>query len=58
MSETGGTRRRPRLELPVGQAWFWSQRWQQAEREADEAVRSGDVARLATVEELLADLDG
>ena len=27
--------------MPADQAWFWSQRWQQMEREADEDIAAG-----------------
>lgn len=39
------------------QAWFWTERWQQMEREANEAIAGGHVAAADGVEELLADLD-
>jgi AbrB family looped-hinge helix DNA binding protein len=48
---------RPHLAVPTGQAWFWSKRWQQMEREADDAIATGRVVAAAGVEELLADLD-
>jgi AbrB family looped-hinge helix DNA binding protein len=47
---------RPHVAVPADQAWFWSERWQQMEREADEAVAAGRVALVAGVDELLADL--
>ena len=48
---------RPHVAVPADQAWFWSERWQQREREADDAVAAGRVAVVDGVEELLADLD-
>jgi antitoxin MazE len=45
------------LPVPADQVWFWSERWQQMEREADEDVAAGRVARFDDVEDLLADLD-
>jgi antitoxin MazE len=48
---------RPHVAVPADQAWFWTERWQQSEREADEAIASGRVAAADGVEELLADLD-
>jgi antitoxin MazE len=46
-------------ELPVSaeQAWFWTQRWQQMEREADADIEAGRVAQFDDVEDFLADLD-
>jgi antitoxin MazE len=48
---------RPHIAVPADQAWFWTERWQQLEREADEAVAAGRVAGVGGVDELLADLD-
>ncbi len=48
---------RPHMAVPADQAWFWSERWQRLEREADEAVANGHVAVVADVDELLAELD-
>jgi AbrB family looped-hinge helix DNA binding protein len=47
---------RPHVALPADQAGFWTQRWQQREREADDAVAAGRVMVVERVEELLADL--
>lgn len=38
------------------QAWFWSLEWQKAERESDEDIAAGRVARADSVEELIASL--
>lgn len=48
---------RPHVAVPADQAWFWTERWQQMEREADEAIAAGRVAVLDGVDGLLADLD-
>jgi AbrB family looped-hinge helix DNA binding protein len=48
---------RPHVAVPAEQAWFWTKRWQQMEREADDAIAAGRVAVVKSVEELLADLD-
>lgn len=47
---------RPSMAVPVDQAWFWSEDWQQREREVDEHVRAGRV-RALDGEEFLAHLD-
>lgn len=39
------------------QAWFWTERWQQMEREADEDYASGRYKTFDDVESFLADLD-
>lgn len=48
---------RPYLPVPADQAWFWTERWQRMEREADEAVAAGRVTVVDGVEAMLADLD-
>jgi AbrB family looped-hinge helix DNA binding protein len=48
---------RPHVAIPADQAWFWTQRWQQMEREADDAIASGQVTAAADIDELLAELD-
>jgi antitoxin MazE len=45
------------LPVPADQVWFWSERWQEMEREADDDISSGRVAEFDDVEDLLADLD-
>jgi len=45
------------LPVPADQVWFWSQRWQRMEREADDDVTAGRIAQFDDVEDLLADLD-
>ena len=48
---------RPHVAVPADQAWFWSDRWQQMEREADEAIESGKVEMVSDVDALIAALD-
>ncbi len=48
---------RPHLAVPTDQSWFWTDRWQQIEREADDAISAGLVTTVDGVEGLLADLD-
>ena len=48
---------RPHVAVPADQAWFWTERWQQMEREADGAIAAGRVKAAEDVEEFLADLD-
>jgi antitoxin MazE len=33
----------PKKLVPKDQAWFWTKEWQQMEKEADEAIRKGEV---------------
>ncbi len=48
---------RPHVAVPSDQAWFWTERWRQMEREADDSVTAGRVTTVEGVEELLAELD-
>lgn len=48
---------RPHIAVPADQAWFWTERWQQLEREADESIAAGQVADAESIDGLLADLD-
>lgn len=38
------------------QAWFWTKEWQEKEREADEAIRTGRVKRFRDPKALIRDL--
>ena len=48
---------RPRPEIDPDQAWFWSDRWQQMEREADQDLAAGRVKRFNGLKSFLAHLD-
>jgi antitoxin MazE len=48
---------RPHVAVPADQAWFWSERWREREREADAAIRDGRVTVVESVEEFLANLE-
>lgn len=48
---------RPHSAIPAEQLWFWSERWQQMEREAEEDIRAGRVESFDSAEDFLADLD-
>ena len=43
-------------KVPRDQAWFWSEEWQQGEREADKALARGEYKDFDKVEDLIADL--
>ena len=43
--------------IPADQAWFWTERWQQMEREVDEDFQAGRVEEFDTVDDLSAWLD-
>ena len=48
----------PHLPVPADQAWFWSARWQQLEREVNEHVDRGDVETFGDSADFLDALDG
>ncbi len=48
---------RPSLPVPADQRWFWSERWQQREREVDDHVAAGRVAVHDDGDALLEHLD-
>ena len=43
--------------IPSEQAWFWSDRWQEMEREVDAHVARGEVMTHESVDDFLAHLD-
>lgn len=43
--------------IPPEQAWFWSERWQKMEREAEADLASGRVTEYADLSSALNDLD-
>ncbi|MEJ2867211.1 AbrB/MazE/SpoVT family DNA-binding domain-containing protein [Actinomycetospora sp. OC33-EN08] len=48
---------RPALPVPADQAWFWTEHWQNREREVDEHVTSGRVTVHASTDDFLAHVD-
>ncbi len=47
----------PKQVIDKSQAYFWTEAWQAGEREAQDDLEAGRVARFRTLEELIADLD-
>ena len=48
---------RPQQLIDVSQAWFWTERWQRMEREADEDIAAGRSRTYDDVESFLAALE-
>lgn len=46
----------PLVPVPAGQAWFWTERWQAMEREADEDITAARVLVTDGPDEFLAAL--
>ncbi len=55
--EDGVIELRPQPPVDSEQGWFWSERWQRLEREADADFAAGRVATFDDAESFLADLD-
>ena len=47
----------PKKLVDKNQAYFWTKRWQEGEREADEDIRAGRVRPFNSVEDLVEDLE-
>ncbi len=47
----------PKKMIDAGQSWFWTKKWQEAEKEAEEDIKAGRVKKFKTVEGLIKDLD-
>ena len=55
--EDGVLELRPALPIPADQHWFWTDRWQEREREVDEHVAAGQVTVHDDGQALLNHLD-
>jgi antitoxin MazE len=44
------------VAVPADQAWFWSDRWQQMEREAQSDIDGGQVKSFDNLDDFIADL--
>lgn len=47
----------PVVAVPADQSWFWTERWQAMEREADADVAAGRATVVDGLEGLIANLD-
>jgi AbrB family looped-hinge helix DNA binding protein len=47
----------PKKLVDKNQAYFWTKRWQESEREADEDMSAGRVKAFDSVDELIKELD-
>lgn len=47
----------PLLPHRAEQAWFWTERWQAMEQEAEDDIAAGRTETFETADELLADLE-
>lgn len=56
--EDGILELRPVVAVPADQAWFWTEAWQQGEREADADLRADRVETHDNVDEFIASFGG
>lgn len=49
---------RPHVAVSSQQAWFWTERWQEMEREVDTHIEQREVSRDDSADDFLAHLDG
>ena len=47
----------PMKLVPAEQAWFWTTKWQEAERQAQADIKAGRAKAFQSVDELLEELD-
>jgi bifunctional DNA-binding transcriptional regulator/antitoxin component of YhaV-PrlF toxin-antitoxin module len=55
--EDGRVELLPVVAVPADQAWFWTERWQAMEHEADADIAAGRVTIVDGADELIAHLD-
>ncbi len=47
----------PKRLVDKNQAYFWTKKWQEGEKEADEDIKTGRVKEFGSAEELIKDLE-
>lgn len=57
IEEDGSIRLIPQIAIDRSQAYFWTGRWQEGERQAEEDIRSGRMKKFDNVDDLIADLE-
>lgn len=55
--EDGVIELHPLVAVPANQSWFWTERWQRMEREADADVAAGRLVVADGPEKFLSELD-
>jgi AbrB family looped-hinge helix DNA binding protein len=57
VEEDGTVRLVPQVAIERSQAYFWTPRWQEGERQAEEDIKAGRVKKFDSVDNLIADLE-
>jgi bifunctional DNA-binding transcriptional regulator/antitoxin component of YhaV-PrlF toxin-antitoxin module len=47
----------PHVAVPADQAWFWTERWQRMEREADDQIGRGELTTYESSVDFLSSLE-
>lgn len=47
----------PKKAIDAEAAWLWTKEWQEAEKEAEQDIRTGKVKKFKSVEDLIKDID-
>jgi hypothetical protein len=56
--EAGVIELHPHVPIPADQAWFWTERWQARERDAEADVDAGRLTTHESADDFLRHLDG
>ena len=48
----------PQETIDKDQAWFWTERWQKLEEEAERDIREGKIKSFNSVEDLIDEMEG
>jgi hypothetical protein len=57
VEQDGSLRLVPKITIDRSHAYFWTERWQQGEREAEEDLRAGRFREFTSMDELIQDLE-
>lgn len=57
VEEDGTVRLVPQVAIERSQAYFWTKRWQEGERQAEEDIKAGRVREFANIDEAIKYLD-
>ena len=58
LGDDGAVHLMPQIAIDRSQAYFWTKRWQDGEKEAEEDLRAGRTKSFENIEDALAYLDG
>lgn len=57
VEDDGSIRLTPQVTIDRSQAYFWTRRWQEGERQAEEDIQAGRVKEFANIDEAIKYLD-